>query len=295
MQREEFIHTLLSAAACLKTPLEALASQSLKDAYAAAKSYLGKKLGVGSPAQQALDLALEKPESETRKSLLHEETVSAGWEMDAELRRLGTQLGSLLPTTATKQRQTVRVTGRGNQVQVAGGDIITTNRMVRRAAVTPDASHLTADQRRRLVALIADVADRLAGEDGGPHFGAVHAMIQQRFGVVSYLLIPTGKFAEAEHFLLRQRAIHRSRLRRRNPNAYRLDFLRAIHAHRLSLGWIKPQVYAFAHEKLGLKNPLTSLLSLGSNQLKSLARLMRHESQKLSEVAESDVSGEAND
>lgn len=277
MQREEFIHTLLSAAAFLKTPLEALASQSLKDAYSGAKAYLAGKLGLGSSASQALDLALEKPESETRKSLLVEE--SAGLEMDPELTRLGEALAALLPANGNEVRQSVRVAGRGNHVQVAGGDIITTTRQVRRNILTPSEGHLAASRRKELGALIAQVADRFAGEDGRPRFGAVHAMLQQRFGVVSYLMIPADKFGEAVSFLQRQRAIHCSRLRRRNPAAYRLDFLRTIHARRLALGWLKPQVYAFATEKLGLKKPLTSLLALGPIQLKALAELMRHASQ----------------
>lgn len=273
MPREEFIRILLAAAAFLKAPLELVAAHSLKDIYQAAKTYLSGKLGLGSSANHALDMALEKPESEARQTLLHEE--AAGLEMDSELARLGETLKALLPAGAGPIRQNVRVTGRGNQVQVAGGDIVTTTRQVRRNILTPGEGHLSADQRRQLVRLIAEVADRFAGEDGRPRFGAVHAMLQQRFGVVSYLVIPTGKFAEAVSFLQRQRAIHRSRLRGRNPTAYRLDFLRAIHARRLALGWLKPQLYAFATEKLALKHPLTSLTMLGPNQLKTLSESMR--------------------
>lgn len=293
MQREEFIHTLLSAAAFLKNPLEALASQSLKDAYAAAKSYLAKKLGIGSAANRALDLALEKPDSLARQTLLHEESATAGLDGDPELSHLGEALLAHLPEGARPTRQSVRVAGNGNRVQVAGGDIITTSRQVRRNVIRPANGHLTVDQRKQLVALIAQVADRLAGEDGHPRFGAVHAMLQQRFGVLSYLLLPTEQFGEAVSFLQRQRAIHRSRLWRRNPAVYRLDFLRIIHAHRVTLGWLKPQMYAFATEKLGLKKPLTSLLALGPIQLKTLAELMRHASQKSSPVSGSDAAGAA--
>jgi hypothetical protein len=178
-------------------------------------------------------------------------------------------------------------------VQVAGGDIVTTTRQVRRNVITPGEGHLGAEQRKQLVALIAEVAARYSGEDGRPRFGAVHAMLQQRFSVVSYLMIPADKFGEAVSFLQRQRAIHRSRLRRRNPAAYRLDFLRTIHARRLALGWLKPQVYAFATEKLGLKNPLTSLLALGPVQLKTLAELMRHASQKSALAPSPDAAGAA--
>jgi len=293
MQREEFIHTLLSAAAFLKNPLEALASQSLKDAYAAAKSYLAKKLSGRSAANRALDLALKKPDSLTRQTLLHEESATAGLEDDPELSRLGEALLAHLPEDARQPRQSVRVTGDRNRVQVAGGDIVTTSRHVRRNVIRPGDGHLTVEQRNQLVALIAQVADRMAGEDGHPRFGAVHAMLQQRFGVLSYLLLPTEQFGEAVSFLQRQRAIHRSRLWRRNPVAYRLDFLRMIHARRVALGWLKPQMYAFATEKLGLKNPLTSLLALGPIQLKTLAELMRHASQKSSPVHGSDAADAA--
>lgn len=280
MQREEFIRILLAAAAFLKTPLETLALQSLKDVYATAKSYLAKKLGLGSAANQALDLALEKPESEAHQTVLNEESAAAGLEMDAELSRLGETLVTLLPVSAGDVRQNVRVVGRGNHVQVAGGDIITTTRQVRRNVLTPGEGHVTADQRKQLVALIAQVADRFAGEDGQPRFGAVHAMFQQRFGVVSYLMLPSVRFAEAVAFLQRQRAIYRSRLRRRNPAACQADYLRVIHAHRISLGWVKPQLYGFAEKELALKKPLTSLLELGPLQLKSLAGLVRRAAAK---------------
>jgi len=293
MQREEFIHTLLSAAAFLKEPMESLASQSLKDAYGAAKSYFAKKLGIGSAANRALDMALEKPDSPACQTLLHEESAGASLDSDPELSRLGEALRAHLPDDAPQVRQSVRVAGNGNRVQVAGGDIVTTFRQVRRNVIRPGDDHLSAHQRKQLVALIAEVADRFAGEDGRPRFGAVHAMLQQRFSVMSYLLIRGEKFGEAVSFLQRQRAIYRSRLRRRNPVAYRLDLLRIVHARRLALGWLKPQVYAFATEKLRLKNPLTSLLALGPVQLKSLAELMRHESRKASVASVPDVADAA--
>ncbi|WP_172830206.1 hypothetical protein [Opitutus sp. GAS368] len=81
-------------------------------------------------------------------------------------------------------------------------------------------------------------------------------------------------------FLRRQRAIHRSRLRGRNPVAYRADYLRVIHAHRITLGWVEPKLYSFAEKELALKKPLTSLLALGPLQLKALAGLVRREAAK---------------
>lgn len=159
MQREEFIRVLFSAAAFLKAPLESVVGQSLKDAYTVTKAYLTTKLGRGSPTQHALDRALEKPETAPQDA-------AAGLEMDDELCRLGETLAALLSAAAREARQSVRVTGQGNHVQVAGGDIVTTTRLVRRTVLTSGDGHLPATQRRQLVRLIAEVADRFAAEDG---------------------------------------------------------------------------------------------------------------------------------
>ena len=96
-------------------------------------------------------------------------------------------------------------------------------------------------------------------------------MLQRRYNVASYLLLPREKFAEALAFLKHQRAIHRSRLIRRNPVAYRNDFFRAIFAGARELGWDGEQVYRFATEKLELKTAVASLKALGPVQLNTLA------------------------
>lgn len=274
MKTEEVFTTLLAAAAFLKNPIQDVAGQSIKDTYQAVKYFLQKKFQSHPEANKALELATEKPESEARKAVLMEEAVSVDVGSDPDVIRLIEQLGALLPKSGNGVQQDVRVNGRGHRVQVAGGDIITAERHVRRNVITPGDEHVNPAQRKQLVALITQVAARLAGEDGRPRFGAVHAMLQRRLDVTSYLLIPVGKFEEAVNFLKQQCAIHRSRLCRRNPAAYEADFLRMIHARRIELGWIKPELYAFAEQKLGLKKRLTSLLALGPHQLKTLAEAM---------------------
>lgn len=271
MKTEELCALLLSAAAFLQKPLQEVSTQSLKDLYAAAKAYLRRKFGEGSAAAKVLELATEKPESAMRKALLVEEAASAGLEHDPELPRLIEQLTAALPAARDATRQTVRVTGRHNHVQVAARDIINTARHVRRSVITPDERHLDAAQKRQLGAVIAELADRLAADDGRPRFGAVHHMLQRKFNVTAFALLPRERFDDALAFLKQQRAIHRSRLRRRNPAAYQQDFFRLIHARRSELGWDRSRLHAFAAEKLALPRPITSLRRLGPLQLKSLA------------------------
>jgi len=274
MKTDEVFTILLSAAAFLKDPVQSVATQSIKDAYVAAKYYLRKKFGPESDATKALDLAVEKPESESRKAVLLEETAEANLDGDTDVVRLIEQLARCLPLQVHNPATQVRVWGHGHRVQVAGRDLVVTARHVQRNAITPGDTHVSAEQRRRLAALITQVAVRLAGEDGKPRFGAVHAMLQRRLGVTSYLLIPAGRFDEAAGFLKQQCAVNRAHLRRRDPAAYKTDFLRLIQARRVELGWIKPQLYAFAEQRLGLKARLTSLLSLGPRQLKTLAEAL---------------------
>ena len=271
MQLEAIITHLLAAAAFLKRPFQSAATESVKDLYEAIKTHLRKKFGAASAAAQALELATAKPESLMRKALLAEETAAAVLETDSDLARLVERLTGLMPQSA---RPEVHIAGNSNHVQVAGRDLIRTERIVYRNAITPDERHLSLEQRQHVRAMLAELAVRLDGEAPGG-IAVAHAMLQRRFQVHSYLLIPRERYAEVMAYLRQQRAIHRSRLQRFNPVAYRNDFLRAIWTRAGKLGWGKSRVRAFAAEKLGLTKPLASLNELGPVQLKSLAERLR--------------------
>jgi len=271
MQTETIFATLLTAAAFLKKPVQDLVTGSLRDAYDATKAHLRKKFGENSEAANALDLATAKPESLIRKALLVEESASSGLGMDGVLHGLVERLSSLIPASVQVAGPCVRVSGCRNVVQVAGRDLIHTAKHFQRNTITPDERHLPVAQREQVRAVIGELAARLAGDDGAPNFAGAHRMLQRRYNVASYLLLPREKFAEALAFLKQQRAIHRSRLLRRNPVAYRNDFFRAIFAGARELGWEGERVYQFATEALALGRPVASLKELGPVQLKSLA------------------------
>jgi hypothetical protein len=273
MQTDTLITTLLSAAAFLKEPIRAIASQSLRDVYEATKYYLRRKFGTPSRGATALELATDKPSAAGAHAMLAEETVSAGLHQDPELVRLIEMLGRLLAAVGGTVVGDVRVQGDGNRVQVAGS-IVNTERHVTRAAITPDERHVAPDEAAELRRLIAAVADRLARDDGAPNFAAVHRQLQRRFKVASYLLIPRRQFAEAVAFLKQRRGLHRRRLRRRNPAAYEADLFRAIHAKCRELGWHRERLCAFAAEHLPLHHPVNSVRELGPNQLRALLTLL---------------------
>jgi hypothetical protein len=294
MQTESIFSTLLAAAALLKHSVQGVASQAVRDAYEAAKSYLRKKFAANPDATRALELATEKPESLTRKALLVEDSAANGLDRDLELARLIETLAALLPSPADTVSQNVRVDGQRNIVQVAGRDLIRTEKLVRRNTITPDERHLTVEQRERIREVAGELADRLADDEGEANFAAVHRMLQRRFQVASYLLIPRSRYEEALSFLRQHRAINRSHLRGRNLVAYQNDFYRAIFAGARELGWDGDQVYRFATEKLEFKSAVVSLKALGPVQLKTLAGFVQREvrtmraSRELAGAAKSD-------
>jgi hypothetical protein len=276
MQTESIITTLLAAAAWLKDPVRAVASQSLRDVYDALKYYLKRKLAGNDAAGTALNSALEKPTSPGRKAVLVEETEPFALHTDRELVDLIERIGALLPSTSGTGSQNWQVEGNGNHVNFAGRDLVVTERHIQRNVITPDDRHLAREQRSQLLPAIHELAERLAGPDGKPNLGGVHRMLQRRFDVPSYLLIPREKYGDALTFLRQQRAIRRGTLRRRNPPAFAQDRFRAIFSRATELGWSRQQVYDFAGERLKLKRPLTSLKQLGLAQLEELSAMMRN-------------------
>jgi hypothetical protein len=271
MNTESIITTVLSAAGFLQEPLRALASQSLRDVYAATKYYLRRKFSAHPEAAQALDLATEKPSSAARKALLVEESEPANLSADPDLVRLIEQLACLMPARAEATRQFVTVEGTRNQVQVAGRDLIVAAHHVSRNEITPDDRHLAREQRTALRRVIHELAERMTSANGGPNLAAVHRMLQRRYGVASYLLIPRERYADALAFLQRQRVIRRGTLVRRNPAAFCRDLFRSIYARAGELGWSREAVYDFARAQFQLTRPVTSLKQLEVEQLRSLA------------------------
>lgn len=275
MNTETIITALLAAAAALKNPAVSVASQALKDLYAATKYYLRRKFQLLPDAAKALEFAVEKPTSAPRKAALLEEAEGAALDQDEELAELVCRLRAALPVMTDASRVAVSVEGTRNQVNVAGRDLTVTSRMVRRNVITPDDRHLAREQRSRLRTLIHDLAARLGGTGSEPNLPVVHAMLQRRFDVPSYLLIPRERYPEALAYLQHELVIRRSILRRRDPGKFRQELFRSIYARAGELGWSREKFYRFAAEGLAVPSTVTSLKQLTPDQLRSLADRLR--------------------
>ena len=275
MNTETIITVLLAAAAALKEPAASVASQALKDLYAATKHHLRRKFQPHADAVKALEFAVEKPTSASRKAMLVEEAECAALDRDEELVALIHRVQAALPATPDANRVAVNVEGTRNQVNVAGGDLTVTSRLIHRNVITPDDRHLARLQRSRVRTLIHELAARLSRANRAPNLPAVHTMLQRRFDVPSYLLIPRERYPEALAFLQHELAIRRSILRRRDPSRFCKELFRAIYARAGELGWSREKLYHFAAEALVISPSVTSLKQLSADQLRGLADRLR--------------------
>jgi hypothetical protein len=276
MQTEAILVTLAAAASFLKKPVQDTAGQALKDLYEKTKGYIRAKLGSESDAATALEKLEEKPESDARRAVAVEELEPTELAEDRELARLVKQLRAHLADKGYVT-QNVSVRGNRNKVNIAGRDLIQTDKVVRKNEITPDERHITGEQATKLRDLNAELAQYLANEAGKADYSAGFRILEKEFGVSSYLLIPRNRYADAVSLLKQRRAMNRPKLRRRNPIAYQNDYFRGIWARARELDWEKPQVYQFALAKLELKKPISTLKALGPNQLKSLGEFMQRE------------------
>lgn len=285
MTAAEIIAIVLSGARFLKKPAEDALSIAAKDAYQKVKDYLQRKLTPSVDAKSALEQAEQKPDSEARKAMLLEEVEPFRLEEDKELLPLVNQLRRSLGASASMTQQNVDVTqsGNNNSFVMAGRDVVQTQHHTIKNEVRPDERHATSEQKKAIKDLIDELAVRMAGNDGNPNYKAAWGRLYDEFNITSYHLLPTGDFEGAIQFLREQKAISRSRLRRRSPQVYRNDFYATIHASAKKLNWADRQIYDFAEEKLET-TPIRSLRKLGPNQLKKLAGCISRRANQIPEA-----------
>lgn len=277
MNLDSVLDTLLTAAAALKEPLHHTISQSLRSAYEGAKGALQKEFGIHSPSSKALELATEQPHCPIARAALIAESSRVECKIDGELEQLVDRIQRLL---SEKQDASVgvHVSGQNNRVQVAGRDlIINTERNLRRNVICPDDRHLSGVQLDAVRDVIKEVSGRIRGVDEKTRFAAVHHMLQRRFGVPSYLLIPKERGDEALRYLKHWRAVLREGLRRRRPAVYRNDLYRSIYSGAREMTWSRIYLYEFAKKTLQLPQPLMSLKQLSDDQLTLFCRVIRCE------------------
>ena len=115
-----------------------------------------------------------------------------------------------------------------------------------------------------------------------------HGIMWKRFGEQFDLThglksLLAEQFQAAREWLIQYRGMNDDRLKRSNPQKFRVALLRTIWSianGKDGLGWNEDQVHAFAADKVGYAVPLESLNELGNKQLETVRDRLRYEATK---------------
>ncbi len=270
MDISTLVSALSAAAAFLKEPIQGVTEKAVTDVYEKLKNHLLEKHRSNDLSDALLKIE-QKPSSKARQGLLGEELEDFNVEEDPIVASLVDKIKQLLNEKPQPiQTVVVQQRGRGNRANVAGRDLIITEKHTKKVHFTPDESHITPAEGKKIKVLIEKLAFKLVNEEGKPNFQDAYGGLYRHLGVNSYREIKRIQFDEAISYLRQQGAINRSKLKRSSPQSYRNDLYAPIWAKQKELGWEKSDVYDFAYEKLALKKPISTLKKLGPLQLKHL-------------------------
>ena len=164
------------------------------------------------------------------------------------------------------------------------GDIVMGNKLERGRSVrfTPGPEHITPQMARTLNTLVTEIVDRLtvSGGDVGQAYRRVWGDFNAHFGLTTYKELPRERAEEGVSYLRQWRASKNSRLRYNDPDRFRTSQLKGVWPRSKELGFTSEQLYSFAHQKLDLRRPISSLNELGNMQISRLNRFLRYEIMK---------------
>lgn len=160
---------------------------------------------------------------------------------------------------------------------------------------TPDARHVSDEQRAELRKVGDEIVDRLTvkyarksdpeiGRKKGMWYGIVWNQFNEQFGTQRHGLksLPKDRFGDAKTWLLQYRASKDRNLKRSNPQKYRGTLTKTIYTLVGQLGWTKAELYAFASNLMGYARAIESLNDLGNSQLELVRDRVRYEFRKRS-------------
>lgn len=164
-----------------------------------------------------------------------------------------------------------QIEGNNNiQIGVNHGDIIHTEKVIRKTEVIHDSNtHISDAQAKEIRDRVKKIAEEKAGERRyiSAPYGLVYGTLYNRYGITKYTLLPKDKYEDAIKWLDKQIAIYRPKLKNVDPEQYRKDMYKSIHARANQLNI---DIHEFAITALDLKKPISSLKELSDTRLKKL-------------------------
>lgn len=167
-----------------------------------------------------------------------------------------------------------QIEGNNNiQIGVNHGDIIHTEKIIRKTEVIHDSNtHISDAQAKEIRDRVKKIAEEKAGErryTSAP-YGLVYGTLYNRYGITKYTLLPKDKYEDAIKWLDKQIAIYRPKLKNVDPEQYRKDMYKSIHAKANELKFSHEELYLFINDYLKPKKAITSLKELSDTRLKKI-------------------------
>lgn len=150
-----------------------------------------------------------------------------------------------------------------NNIQVAGD--LKTEKIVHRTNIIYDKEqYITEEQAYNIQEQIKMLATELPNKNS---YGFAYNMLYKQFKITSYKMLPRDRYEDAMNWLHKQIAINRNKLKKHDPEKWRKEMYKSIHARSNELGI---DVHSFATTVLNIKKPVSSLTELSDLRLKKL-------------------------
>lgn len=168
------------------------------------------------------------------------------------------------------------INGNNNlQIGVNNGDIIRTEKIIRKVEVIHDKSDcITNAQALEIRNKVIEIGSALALNKkitNQKAYGSVYSALYKKFQIHKYDLLPKDKFDGAIKWLQKEYAIYAMPvLRKEDDETWRKKKYTSINAKYRQLGMTKEEFYIFANEVLELKKSFSSMTELSKTSLEKL-------------------------
>lgn len=151
-----------------------------------------------------------------------------------------------------------------NNIQIAGD--VKTEKIVHKTEVIYDKDlHITDEQAKTIQEKIHKIAQEKTNDPKA--YAMSYGAFKKHFRVTSYKTLPKEKYDEAIEWLNKQIAMNRKGLRKNDPEQWRKDMYKSIHARANELNI---DIHSYATDVLQTKKPIISLTELSDTRLKKL-------------------------
>ena len=159
------------------------------------------------------------------------------------------------------------------QIGINHGDIIHTERVIRKTEVVHDSSLYISDaQAKEIRDRVKKLAEEMSGDKkyASSPYAKAYNLLYNRYKITKYTLLPKELYEDAIKWLDKQIAIYRPKLKNVDNEQYRKDMYKSIHSKATELQLSHDELYLFINDLLQPRNLISSITELSNTRLKKV-------------------------